>query len=192
MKAENSSGVLLVATAPSLMRLSTNVRVRRDPPDLVGDLRHHLGGRAGRRQHALPGGHVEAGQASRRSPGRSGAAGVRLRLATPSARSLPVATLGQIDGMVSKIMSTWPPSSAVIAGALPVIGHVHDVGPGGELEQLGGEMRRAAVTRARIGELARIGLHHLDQLLDAGGREIAAHHQDVGKGGDQRDRRRSR
>jgi hypothetical protein len=35
---------------------------------------------------------------------------------------LPLCTVGQIDGSVSKMMSTWPPSSAVIAGALPVNG----------------------------------------------------------------------
>ena len=52
--------------------------------------------------------------------GRSGRNGTRSPVVTANARSLPSTTCGHTDGIVSNIMSTWPPSSAGSAGPLPV------------------------------------------------------------------------
>src|SRR5678816_2710648 len=54
--------------------------------------------------------------------GMSGAAGERLRLVTPSARSFPSFTSGRLDGMLSNIIVTRPPSRSGIALARPLYG----------------------------------------------------------------------
>src|SRR5215510_12440729 len=118
--------------------------------------------------------------------GKSGAAGVRCRLATPSALSLPAlnARPDRRHGVEDEI--DMPAEQRGDCRRAAGIWHMHDVGPGRELEQFGGEMQRAAVAGAGIGELARIGPEHSDQFPDIGGRKIAAYHENVGKGREQR------
>lgn len=53
---------------------------------------------------------------------RSGRTGERFALVTPMARSFPERMCGIADGKLSNIMSIWPPSRSVSAGALPLYG----------------------------------------------------------------------
>ena len=66
-----------------------------------------------------------------------------------------------------------------------LVGHVHDVGAGHELEQLAADMAGRAVARRGVRELAGILLRVVDQLLDRlerrvgddGEQQVAARHQ---------------
>ena len=76
--------------------------------------------------------------------GISGAAGERWALVTPSARSLPSRTSARLDGMLSNIMVTRPPSTSGIAVARPLPRHMNHVDAGHRLEQFAGDVDRSA------------------------------------------------
>jgi hypothetical protein len=52
--------------------------------------------------------------------GTSGSIEIRCGVVTASARSLPVVMKGSEAGAVSTISPTWPPTTSVIAGPLPL------------------------------------------------------------------------
>ncbi|MNY64913.1 hypothetical protein D3C86_2020940 [compost metagenome] len=51
---------------------------------------------------------------------RSGAMGLACRLVTPMARSLPLRTMGRMDGPLEIISCTWLPITSVSAGPWPL------------------------------------------------------------------------
>src|SRR5258707_10354538 len=91
--------------------------------------------------------------------GTSGKSGERAVDVTASARKEPARICWMIEGMLSKINWTWPPSMSVIAGAAPPIGHVLHLGARHHHEHFTGQMHRGAVARRRHVHLARVRLH---------------------------------
>jgi hypothetical protein len=84
-------------------------------------------------------------------------------------------------------MCTCPVTMPAVRRTL--VGHVHEVGPGAQLEQLGDQMGEVAVAHGAEIELAGIGLGIGNQLLHGLRREIRRHHQHLVAFGDLGDRR---
>ena len=71
-----------------------------------------------------------------------------------------------IEGMLSKITCTWPPSMIGDRGCGAAVGHVLHLAARHRHEHLAGQMHRGAVARRRHVHLAGIGLHIGDELGD--------------------------
>ena len=65
-----------------------------------------------------------------------------------------------------------------------------EVGAGHDIEQLAGEMRRAADTRRPVGQLCGLLARELDEFLHGADTQRGVHDQNIRQRGEQRDRRK--
>jgi hypothetical protein len=107
----------------------------------------------------------------------SGSNGKRLALVTASARNRPSATSGSAPSTAHDYLVAKEARHSVRQA---LIGHMDNIGAGLRLEPFRDEMRRIAVTRGAIIELAGIGLGLRDEFADRARRERRIDDQQLG------------
>src|SRR5262245_48499178 len=120
--------------------------------------------------------------------GTSGSDGERLALSTASPRNLPSLILAMAGGSAVNAIGVWPPMVELIANAALLKGTVTELIL--LLEQFAGEVGRRAGGRLGKTVFAGMTLHQLDKFLERLGGKAGIDRNDVGRGGDQRDRRK--
>ena len=190
MNAANCSGVVGAGSAPCAVKPLAHVGRIEDLRDLGVPLRDDVLRRAGRREQAEPRRDVEARQARLPpSSASSGASFERSAVVTASAFSLPAFTCGIALARLSNMNCVSPASSACVAGAPPLYGTWTMSVAGVDLEQLAGEMSRAAVAARAERELAGIRLRVGDEFLRRVDGQRRVDDQHVRRDRDERDRR---
>src|SRR6516165_8377829 len=122
--------------------------------------------------------------------GTSGSAKERCALVTAKPTTLPAFTCATCTGMASNMASMWLPSRSLSAGGRALIRDVDNRDAGAQPQEFGSKIQRGARAAAGAeGELARVRLSVVDQILDSLERKRLARDQDERPVGDDRDRR---
>ena len=168
------------------MRTSSLLMMRTSSRDEALDDRRR---RLRRRQHRLPGDRLEAGVAlldQRRELRQRGGASER---GHAQAAQLAGAHLAHRDARHHEAGLHLAGEDGVDHLREALVGHVHEVDAGAALEQLHRQVRRAAVAHAAVVELALLRLGDAHEVGQRVGAELRVDHQQVRRGGHQRDRR---
>src|SRR5262249_26689576 len=119
-----------------------------------------------------------------------GTCGIRLKRegdATANILPLPPAASAMAEGGPVNMTPTTPAAMSVMAGAVPRVGDLGDVGLGHHLQQFHAEMRLRAEPDRGVVELAGVCTRKCQQLLHAGGFDLRAgdeHEIDLGDDAD--------
>ena len=130
----------------------------------------HVGGRLGRSEDAVPLGHVHAvdpGLVQRRNARQQGNA-LRARRA-PEHGTRPLAIHGYAVNRLENISWVRPATTSLSAAEDPPKVTARDVDAGGELEQLGGEVRCGPFAGGGVGVRLRVCPQVRDELVDGPG-----------------------